>query len=92
VRLSNSQGRQLLHIIPDDKVPPTPDRTTHAWDLTWLLHPGDHVNRAPSTIRLTWKITAGTRAPDGVEKRVYLINGELSRAINRSEIWRWHGH
>jgi hypothetical protein len=40
-----------------------------------LLHPEDHVSRNPGIVNLHWTITSGFRAPDGVKKRVYLING-----------------
>ncbi|CAG8909727.1 unnamed protein product [Penicillium egyptiacum] len=39
------------------------------------LHPEDHVNRAPATQYLDWRVTSDFRRPDGVLKRVYLING-----------------
>ncbi|KAJ6043317.1 uncharacterized protein N7446_001512 [Penicillium canescens] len=38
------------------------------------LHPEDHVYRAPVTQYLDWHITVDHRRPDGVLKRVYLIN------------------
>ncbi|KAI5298187.1 hypothetical protein KEM55_003701, partial [Ascosphaera atra] len=38
------------------------------------IHPEDHVYRPAKTIRLDWNITSGMRRPDGVLKRVYLIN------------------
>lgn len=34
--------------------------------------------RSPWTIHYQWVITTGLRAPDGVEKRVYLINGDTA--------------
>jgi hypothetical protein len=40
------------------------------------LHPEKHVYRAPVTQHLDWQITADHRRPDGVLKRVYLINGK----------------
>jgi FtsP/CotA-like multicopper oxidase with cupredoxin domain len=46
-----------------------------------ILHPRDHVFRRPKTIRYQWVVTAAFRAPDGVKKRVYLINGRLSPHI-----------
>lgn len=39
------------------------------------LHPEDHINRAPTTQHLDWTVTADDIRPDGVLKRVYLING-----------------
>jgi FtsP/CotA-like multicopper oxidase with cupredoxin domain len=39
-----------------------------------LLHPEEHVTRSPIVLSLDWRISAGIRSPDGVSKRVYLIN------------------
>lgn len=39
------------------------------------LSPEEHIFRRPTTISSTWVISSGLRAPDGVSKRVYLING-----------------
>lgn len=39
------------------------------------LHPQDHVHRPAATQYLDWRVTSGFRRPDGVLKRVYLING-----------------
>jgi hypothetical protein len=39
------------------------------------LHPVEHSTRDPTTLTFEWHVTLGTRAPDGVEKQVYLING-----------------
>ncbi|KAF2482895.1 putative laccase [Neohortaea acidophila] len=38
------------------------------------LHPQDHISRRATTIRQKWKVTSGDLRPDGVLKRVYLIN------------------
>ncbi|RHZ58286.1 hypothetical protein CDV55_106464 [Aspergillus turcosus] len=60
-----------------------------AWNLTapdvedgednesTLLHPERHVFRDPTTIHMTWNVTLEPRAPDGVMKLVYLINGRF---------------
>ncbi|KAF5987570.1 putative multicopper oxidase [Fusarium bulbicola] len=50
------------------------DATGH---LGYRLHPQDHARRPPTTLTLNWTITTGTRSPDGVEKRVYLVNDEF---------------
>ncbi|KAF4332241.1 L-ascorbate oxidase [Fusarium beomiforme] len=50
------------------------DATGH---LGYRLHPEDHRSRLPTTLSHNWTITAGTRSPDGVEKRVYLVNDEF---------------
>ncbi|KAJ5535332.1 hypothetical protein N7527_001586 [Penicillium freii] len=39
------------------------------------LHPEDHVYRPAATQYLDWRVTSDFRRPDGVLKRVYLING-----------------
>ncbi|RMJ22435.1 Multicopper oxidase [Aspergillus sp. HF37] len=39
------------------------------------LHPEDHVYRQPSTQHLDWRVTSDFLRPDGVLKRVYLVNG-----------------
>lgn len=41
------------------------------------LHPEDHIHRAPTTQHLDWTVTADDIRPDGVLKRVYLINGAV---------------
>ncbi|KAL7948812.1 multicopper oxidase [Trichoderma barbatum] len=41
------------------------------------LHPTEHSTRDPTTLTFDWHVTLGTRAPDGVEKQVYLINGQF---------------
>lgn len=40
------------------------------------LHPEDHIFRTSTTIRQQWNITSDIRRPDGVSKRVYVINGD----------------
>jgi hypothetical protein len=40
-----------------------------------VLHPELHRPRNASIITLHWTITSDFRAPDGVKKRVFLING-----------------
>ncbi|KAH8662377.1 multicopper oxidase-domain-containing protein [Xylariales sp. PMI_506] len=39
------------------------------------LHPEDHAFRDPQAITLNWTVSSGIRAPDGVKKRLYLVNG-----------------
>lgn len=41
------------------------------------LHPEDHAYRASKTITYNWTITSGIISPDGVQKRVYLVNGQF---------------
>ena len=40
------------------------------------LHPQDHIYRPAEIVERWWSINTGFRAPDGVKKRVYLINGK----------------
>ena len=40
------------------------------------LHPEDHSRRDPVTQHLDWLVTSDSLRPDGVLKRVYLINGK----------------
>ncbi|PTB73372.1 multicopper oxidase [Trichoderma longibrachiatum ATCC 18648] len=50
------------------------------WDDSQLaipLHPTEHSTRDPTTLTFDWHVTLGRRAPDGVEKEVYLINGQF---------------
>ena len=47
-----------------------------------LLHPESHQSRNASIITLHWTITSDFRAPDGVKKMVYLINGNRSISIS----------
>lgn len=42
-----------------------------------VLHPTSHIHRTPKTIVQSWNITSESRSPDGVEKQVYLINGQF---------------
>ncbi|KAK4090017.1 hypothetical protein Purlil1_5643 [Purpureocillium lilacinum] len=55
--------------------PPAPAHTQV--DDGFTLHPEDHVYREPKTIYLDWNITKEQRAPDGVVKSLYLINGQF---------------
>ena len=41
------------------------------------LHPENYIFRLPSTIQLNWTVTSGYHRPDGVRKRIYLINGSF---------------
>lgn len=42
-----------------------------------LLHPQDHAYRRPKQLIQYWNITSEYRTPDGVLKKVYLINGQF---------------
>lgn len=41
-----------------------------------VLHPEDHIHREAQKIHLSWNITKGRIAPDGVFRDVILINGK----------------
>lgn len=47
------------------------------FDSKFKLHPEDHVYRNASTFTHHWRITSGDRRPDGVLKRVYLVNNDF---------------
>ncbi|KAG9857101.1 hypothetical protein KCU98_g1186, partial [Aureobasidium melanogenum] len=49
--------------------------------LNIQLHPEDHAKREPSTLMYKWQITSAVQSPDGVEKLVYLINGQFPGPI-----------
>lgn len=63
--------------------PPGDDTTSH---LGYRLHPEDHTTRPPTTQYFNWTIAAGSRSPDGVEKRVYLVN---SNALVKPDVYRY---
>lgn len=46
--------------------------------LDLVLHPEDHIYRNATVQHHTWRITSDFRRPDGVRKRVYLVNGEFA--------------
>ena len=52
--------------------------------LAIRLNPSLHRHRPPQRISYDWTISTGIRAPDGVEKEVYLING--STPISHSSV------
>ncbi|KAH8802980.1 multicopper oxidase family protein [Xylogone sp. PMI_703] len=41
------------------------------------LHPEDHIYRPPTTITLNWTVTSDYHWPDGVRKKVYMVNGQF---------------
>ncbi|TQV93630.1 ferro-O2-oxidoreductase [Cordyceps javanica] len=41
------------------------------------LHPHLHAKRDAKTLRFDWTVSVGLRSPDGVEKQVYLVNGQF---------------
>jgi hypothetical protein len=45
-------------------------------DFGIFLHPEDHLSREPDVLHFSWKITKAIVAPDGVEKKVFLIDGK----------------
>ena len=67
----NQQGGSL-EFMPGHDIEPQEEKGQSSGIL---LHPEDHVYRAPAAIELNWRVSAGYRSPDGVKKRVYLVNG-----------------
>jgi hypothetical protein len=55
----------------------TSDEAAGIPSLGILLHPEEHRSRDAGIITLHWTITSGFRTPDGVRKKVYLINGNF---------------
>ena len=62
------------------EVPYEDTRPTRGFSIE--LHPKDYIRRLPTSLTHHWNITKGLRAPDGVNKTVYLINGGQPRARN----------
>jgi FtsP/CotA-like multicopper oxidase with cupredoxin domain len=60
--------------VIDDKIAWQP---AAAENDPWTLHPEQHVFRDAKTILVKWNITLGQRAPDGVTRPVYSINGQI---------------
>jgi hypothetical protein len=56
----------------------TSDEAAGMPSLGIFLHPEDHRSRDAGIITLHWTITSDLRAPDGVKKSVYLINGNFA--------------
>jgi hypothetical protein len=71
---TRSQSRELRSGVSDFLTAPSSGLAVEP-PLGIFLHPEDHRSRDPVTLRLHWTITSGFRAPDGVKKKVYLING-----------------
>ncbi|KAI8711503.1 hypothetical protein NCS52_01414100 [Fusarium sp. LHS14.1] len=59
------------------KAPNAPEGPKEDGHLGIRLHPEEHAFRPPTTLTFNWTITAGLRSPDGVQKRVYLVNNEF---------------
>ncbi|CAD0090812.1 unnamed protein product [Aureobasidium vineae] len=45
--------------------------------LNIQLRPEDHITREPTTLSFKWRVTSVLQYPDGVEKLVFLINGQF---------------
>ncbi|GJN72156.1 hypothetical protein PLICBS_006228 [Purpureocillium lilacinum] len=65
----------LLGFLGRGASPSVASHHSESDQLAIRLHPDKHAARAPTTLTLDWNITRGVRAPDGVEKPVYLVNG-----------------
>ncbi|OAA53343.1 ferro-O2-oxidoreductase [Cordyceps fumosorosea ARSEF 2679] len=68
--------RPIVTPTPTPVVLPDP-----AQEAGYILHPKDHIAREPTTLRMSWSVTRELRKPDGVEKQVYLINGQFPGPI-----------
>ncbi|KAK5999704.1 hypothetical protein QM012_005110 [Aureobasidium pullulans] len=58
-------------------LPPLSSPITSETRLNIRLHPEDHATREPTTLSFSWRITSALQTPDGVEKLIYLINGQF---------------
>lgn len=58
-------------------IPPLPSPSSSAPRLDVELRPEEHATRGAITLTLRWQITSAKQSPDGVEKLVYLINGQF---------------
>jgi hypothetical protein len=67
-RIGNASSMFALHQKPGSS----------SRDITIKLHPENYNRRAATTIVHYWNITKGYRSPDGVQKKLYLINGLVS--------------
>ncbi len=67
----------LLGFLGRGASPSVASHHSESDQLAIRLHPDKHAARAPTTLTLDWNITRGVRAPDGVEKPVYLVNGSI---------------
>jgi len=63
--------------LPLSKSTPTQLPTEMRRGLDIILNPQDHNSRPPNTFHHDWIITAALRRPDGVAKRIYLINDQF---------------
>lgn len=72
VLIARLQWSPISNLTPsinaEDDVPVT------SGNSAYRLHPERHIHRPPAATRQRWHITSGLRRPDGVLKRVYLIN------------------
>nr|POE51873.1 laccase-1 [Quercus suber] len=71
-RLWTSIDVPSFHSGPDEQSHATTNVGNH-----YQLHPHEHAFRDPRTLHYHWRITAGNNRPDGVLKRVFLVNGEF---------------
>lgn len=74
IRLSNREESLNFNAVASEAVLKADSGTEF---LAIQLHPEEHIYREPKTIYYDWSVASGFRSPDGVKKRVYLINGKL---------------
>lgn len=84
---SNPTTRNTELLLPLETVSQEdiPADTPHR-DLKFTLHPEEHVSRDAGTRRFSWNITKETISPDGVQKRVFLINSEFDCFIQNLKL------
>lgn len=58
---------------------------TPSRDLRFSLHPEVHVSRAAGVRSFSWEITKKTASPDGVQKKVFLINSDQNSILQNSK-------
>lgn len=73
---SHEESHQQSHGEPHDDHE-EPQGSPGLMSDAFLLHPKDHILRKPKSHQLEWRITKELRSPDGVEKHIYLINGQF---------------
>ena len=80
----NNTPDPLQSLLPSPWVQGKKNTTLHDPDSVRPrieLHPEDHVYREPVTQRLDWRVTSDYLRPDGVLKRVYLVNGTFAQDL-----------
>lgn len=79
-KIATSDATQGQKIAADPQAASTSEESYIERNITknddsFALNPELHIFRKPRVISLNWNITLEERAPDGVKKNIYLING-----------------